>query len=43
MDKNGHTILIGEDEPEIRAYLDMALKSMGYTVEIAEDGDEVLS
>jgi two-component system response regulator AtoC len=42
VEKNGHTILIGEDEPEIRAYLEMALKAMGYAVEMAEDGDEIL-
>src|SRR5262245_31904941 len=41
--KNGHTILIGEDEPEVRAYLEMALKCLGYSVEMAEDGEEVLN
>src|ERR1700722_3689436 len=41
--KNGHTILVGEDEMEVRGYLDMALKCLGYNVELAQDGDEVLS
>jgi two-component system, NtrC family, response regulator AtoC len=37
------TILVGEDEPEVRGYLEMALKCLGYSVELAQDGDEVLS
>ncbi len=41
--RNGLTILIGEDEPEVREYLEMALKCLGYSVELASDGDEVLS
>src|SRR5579862_6735411 len=41
--KSGHTILVGEDEPEVRGYLEMALKCLGYSVELADDGDEVLS
>jgi two-component system response regulator AtoC len=40
---NGHTILVGEDEPEVRGYLEMSLKCLGYYVEFAQDGDEVLS
>jgi len=40
--KNGHTILLGEDDPEVRQYLDMALKCQGYAVTLAEDGEEVL-
>src|ERR1700676_4219457 len=43
LQRNGHTILVGEDELEVRAYLEMALKFLGYSVELAEDGDEVLS
>ena len=39
----GHTILLGEDDLEVRGYLDTALKCQGYSVEIAQDGDEVLS
>src|SRR6185436_11771517 len=41
--KNGHTILVGEDELEVRAYLEIALKCLGYTVELAADGEEILS
>ena len=41
--KNGHTIVVGEDEPEVRGYLEMALKCLGYSVELAQDGDEVIS
>jgi two-component system response regulator AtoC len=41
--KNGRTILVGEDEMEVRGYLDMALNCLGYAVELAQDGDEVLA
>src|ERR1700694_4484096 len=41
--KNARTILVGEDELEVRGYLEMALKCLGYSVELAQDGDEVLS
>src|SRR5215467_8024511 len=41
--KNGRTILVGDDEMEVRGYLEMALKCLGYAVELAQDGDEVLS
>jgi two-component system response regulator AtoC len=37
------TVLIAEDEMEVRSYLEMALKCLGYSVELAGDGDEVLS
>src|SRR5215469_9348049 len=41
---NGNsTILLGEDDLEVRSYLETALKCQGYSVEIAEDGDEVVS
>ena len=36
------TILVGEDELEVRAYLEMALKCLGYSVESAQDGAEVI-
>jgi CheY-like chemotaxis protein len=36
------TIVVGEDEPEVRGYLHMALRCLGYTVELAQDGNEVL-
>lgn len=38
----GRTVLVGEDEPEVRGYLEMSLKCLGCSVEFAEDGDEVL-
>jgi hypothetical protein len=38
---NRYTILVGEDELKLRAYLDMALKCLGSSVESAEDGEEV--
>ena len=41
--KNGYTILVGEDELEVRAYLQMALNCLGYSVETAQDGEEVLA
>lgn len=37
------TILVGEDELEVSGYLQMALQYLGYSVELAQDGDEVLS
>jgi two-component system response regulator AtoC len=40
--QNRGTILVGEDEPEVRAYLEMGLKYLGYSVEMAQDGEEVL-
>lgn len=39
---NGYTILLGEDDPEVQRYFEMALKCQGYAVTIAEDGEEVL-
>jgi two-component system response regulator AtoC len=41
--KNGITILLGEDDVEVRTYLETALKYQGYTVESAPDGEEVLA
>lgn len=37
------TILIGEDDSEVRGYLDMATRCMGYDVILAQDGEEVLN
>ena len=36
------TIILGEDDPEVRNYLAMALKCQGYGVELAQDGEEVM-
>lgn len=37
------TVLVGEDELEVRGYFQMALKCLGYSVELAQDGEEVLT
>jgi two-component system response regulator AtoC len=37
------TILVADDEPEVRGYLAMALRCHGFQPEFAEDGYEVLS
>jgi DNA-binding response OmpR family regulator len=36
---NGKTVLLGEDEPEVRGYLEMALRCNGFSVATAENGD----
>jgi len=41
-DYRGRLILVAEDEPEVRNYLEMALRCEGYGVETAEDGEEAL-
>jgi two-component system response regulator AtoC len=41
--KNGRTILLGEDDLEVRNYLETALRCQGYSIEIAQDGEEVLA
>ena len=43
MSANKKTILIAEDEPEVRNYLEIALRCLGYAVEVAENGEEVLA
>jgi two-component system response regulator AtoC len=43
MGSNGRTILVGEDELEVRSYLEMALRCHGYSIELAQDGEEVLA
>jgi two-component system, NtrC family, response regulator AtoC len=42
-DTSRQTILIGEDESEVRGFLEMTLRCQGYQVELAENGDEVLA
>ena len=37
-----NTILVAEDEPEVRSYLKVALSCRGYDVEFAQDGEEAL-
>jgi two-component system response regulator AtoC len=41
--KNGHTILLAEDDLEVRSYLETALQCQGYSIEIAQDGEEALA
>ena len=36
-------ILVAEDEPEVRGYLDVALRSFGFSTELVEDGREALA
>jgi two-component system response regulator AtoC len=36
------TVLVAEDEHELRVYLEMALRCLGYKVELAQDGNEAL-
>jgi two-component system response regulator AtoC len=38
--KTGYTVLLAEDEPEVRSYLEMALRGQGYAIETADDGEE---
>jgi DNA-binding NtrC family response regulator len=38
-----NTILIAEDEPEVRDYLGVALNCEGYEVEFAQNGEEVVA
>jgi DNA-binding NtrC family response regulator len=42
-DTHRRTILVGEDELEVRGYFEIVLKALGYSVELAQDGDEVLA
>ena len=37
------TILVGEDDAEVREYLGMTLRCCGYDVQLAVDGEEVIS
>jgi two-component system response regulator AtoC len=41
--KNGHTVLVVEDELEGRGYWEMALRYMGYEVESAQDRGKVFN
>ena len=37
------TILVGEDDAEVRDYLGVTLRCCGYDVQLAVDGEEVVS
>src|SRR5580692_3110730 len=43
IEKNEKTIVVGDDDSEIRRFLEMTLRYQGYEVELAEGGKEVLS
>jgi two-component system response regulator AtoC len=40
---NGHSIILAEDDSEVCKYLEMALQYQGYSVEVAQNGQEVLA
>ena len=40
---NGHSVILGEDDPEVCSYLETALQCQGYSVEVAQNGEEVLA
>jgi two-component system, NtrC family, response regulator AtoC len=40
-ERQARIILVGEDEPEMRSFLETALRGEGYRVELAEDGHQV--
>jgi two-component system response regulator AtoC len=41
--QNGHTILLGEEDPEVCNYLETALRCQGYAVEVAQNREEVIA
>ncbi len=41
-DKNERTIVVGDDDSEVRRFLESMLRHQGYGVHLAEDGDGVL-
>ncbi len=41
--KKAQTIVVAEDEIDVRGYLEMAIKCLGFSVELAQDGDEALA
>jgi two-component system response regulator AtoC len=42
LDQNKRTILVGDDDFEIRSFLEATLRRQGYTVELARGGHDVL-
>src|SRR5215471_7241498 len=43
MQEPAATILVGDDEIEARSFLELSLKSQGYQVQTAVNGEEVLN
>ena len=42
LERTERTILVGDDDSEIRDFLEVTLRHHGYGVHLAEDGDQVL-
>jgi two-component system, NtrC family, response regulator AtoC len=40
--KTGPRVLLAEDDPDVRSYLEMALRGQGYAIDVADDGEEAL-
>jgi two-component system, NtrC family, response regulator AtoC len=40
--KNDQVILLVEDDPDVQSYLEMALRCQGYSVEMADNGEEAI-
>jgi two-component system response regulator AtoC len=40
---NTSRILVAEDDPEVSAYLEVALRWLGYSIDIAQDGEEAVA
>jgi len=43
IERADRTILVGDDDSEVRDFLEMTLRHQGYGVHLAEDGDQVLN
>jgi two-component system response regulator AtoC len=43
VDNNGRTVVLGDDDLDVRNYLETALRRQGYSVEVAQNGEEVLA
>jgi two-component system response regulator AtoC len=43
LDNTDRTILVGDDDSEVRDFLEVTLRHQGYGVHFAEDGDQVLN
>src|SRR5215471_13020 len=43
LDNTDRTILVGDDDSEVRDFLELTLRHHGYGVHLAEDGDQVLN
>jgi two-component system response regulator AtoC len=41
--KTNFTVLVAEDEMEVRSYVELALRRQGYLVELVQDGEEAIA